>query len=616
MSTSKPIPITLITLFLSACSVQGPEESATGTSSASPASPDKRGRDAVVAGGNLQKYQSDPIVAVAESEIPAMLARADEARRRQKAARPSEKAPLAAAPTAQSQLSVDAVSVQGMARAYPAPTAAPQPQQVSGASIRVAREGLDRERYGQIVDNAVKRVADHPVSTFSIDVDTGAYANVRRFLNHGRLPPKDAVRVEEMINYFAYDYPAPEDRRLPFRVTTQIAPAPWHSGRHLLHIGIKGYEIPSQSLAPANLVLLIDVSGSMRSADKLELLKPALKMFSARLRPEDRLSIVVYAGASGVVLEPVSGEQTATIHAALDALYAGGSTNGSAGIRLAYAKAREAFIPGGINRVILATDGDFNVGTVDFSKLKDLVERERASGISLTTLGFGTGNYNDRMMEQLADAGNGNHAYIDSLREAHKVLVQQMSGTLSTIAKDVKIQIEFNPQHVVEYRLIGYENRVLRRADFNNDKVDAGEIGAGHTVTALYEVVLAGSDVASTDPLRYAGAPRAANDRPGELAFLRMRFKAPAGEDSRLMEWPLLATEVRTAIAETAADFRFAAAVAGFAQILRGGTHTAGFGYPGVLALAQDARGRDPFGYRGEFVSLVNLAQTLDRSSR
>jgi Ca-activated chloride channel family protein len=609
----------LITLFLSACSVQGPDESARAAPSAGSRGPDKQEGDAA-AGGKLQIHRREPIATVVERETPKMPVQADQARRRHKAARRSEKAPLTAAPAEQPRPSADAALPQRPALAYQVPAAgalqsAPS-QQISGASIRLARERLDRERYGDIVDNAVKRVADHPVSTFSIDVDTGAYANVRRFLNHGRLPPKNAVRAEEMINYFAYDYPAPEDRRLPFRVTTQIAPAPWHSGRHLLHIGIKGYEIPSQSLAPANLVLLVDVSGSMRSADKLDLLKQALKMFSAGLRPEDRLSIVVYAGASGVVLEPVSGDQTATIHAALDGLYAGGSTNGGAGIRLAYAKAREAFIRGGINRVILATDGDFNVGTVDFSKLKGLVERERASGISLTTLGFGTGNYNDRLMEQLADAGNGNHAYIDSLKEANKVLVQQMSGTLNTIAKDVKIQIEFNPQHVVEYRLIGYENRVLRREDFNNDKVDAGEIGAGHTVTALYEVALAGSEGALTEALRYAGAPRASGEKSEELAFLRMRFKAPGGEQSRLMEWPLLATEVQTGIAETAADFRFAAAVAGFAQILRGGTHTAAFGYPEVLALARDARGRDPFGYRGEFLSLVNLAQALDRPSR
>ncbi|HEY5701554.1 MAG TPA: VWA domain-containing protein [Gammaproteobacteria bacterium] len=486
----------------------------------------------------------------------------------------------------------------------------------AGPGIRHASEPLDRERYGDIDDNPVKRVAQHPVSTFSIDVDTGAYANVRRFLSQGRLPPMDAVRVEEMINYFAYDYPVPDSRERPFSVTTAIAPAPWHADRYLLHVGIKGYEVQAESMPPANLVFLIDVSGSMRSADKLDLLKKSLKLLSRQLRPADRLSIVVYAGASGVVLDPVPGDRTATIESALDALHAGGSTNGGAGIRLAYAKAREAYIDGGINRVILATDGDFNVGMVDFDKLKDLVERERQSGVSLTTLGFGSGNYNEHLMEQLADAGNGNHAYIDTLKEANKVLVQQMSGTLNTIAKDVKIQIEFNPARVAEYRLIGYENRALRREDFNNDKVDAGDIGAGHTVTALYEITFTGSDGQQVDKLRYAPPAGNAGSLTDEIAFLRIRHKTPDGEDSRLSEWPIHVQQVLADADSASSEFRFATAVAGFGQLLRGGRYTGDFGYQDVLALARQARSKDPFGYRSEFLSLVSLAQSLDHQPR
>lgn len=518
---------------------------------------------------------------------------------------PRRRVPAAAsALDAQTRLSQ---RVSGLALAAP----------VIDSGIRRASEPLDRERYGEITDNPVRRVAEYPVSTFSIDVDTGAYANVRRFLQHGRLPPTDAVRVEEMINYFAYDYPVPEHRQAPFSVTTRIAPAPWLADRHLLQIGIKGYEEPAATLPPANLVFLVDVSGSMRSADKLDLLKASLKLLSRRMRAEDRLSIVVYAGASGVVLEPIAGNRTAVIESAIDSLHAGGSTNGGAGIRLAYAKAREAFIDGGINRVILATDGDFNVGTVDFEKLKDLVERERETGVSLTTLGFGRGNYNERLMEQLADSGDGNYAYIDGLKEANKVLVRQMSGTLNTIARDVKIQIEFNPRRVSEYRLIGYQNRMLRREDFSNDKVDAGDIGAGHTVTALYEITLAGSDSEYIEPLRYA--PQTADEASpstDEIAFLRMRYKAPDGDEGRLMEWAVTSGQLLPDIEAAGSEFRFAAAVAGFGQLLRGGRYTGSFEYGDVIALAREARAADPFGYRGEFLSLVSLAASLEQRPR
>ncbi len=370
-------------------------------------------------------------------------------------------------------------------------------------ALRAPSEPTDREQYAHQDDNPVKRAAEQPVSTFSIDVDTGSYANVRRFLNEGRLPPRDAVRVEEMLNYFDYDYPLPDSRQPPFRVSTELAPTPWNPKTRLLAIGVKGYDVPKTQLPPANLVFLIDVSGSMEAPDKIGLLKPALKLLVRQLRPEDKVAIAVYAGAAGMVLEPTPGSQKAKIEAALDRLSAGGSTNGGAGIQLAYNLARDGFVKDGVNRVILATDGDFNVGTVNFEALKNLVETQRKSGVALTTLGFGTGNYNDRLMEQLADAGNGNYAYIDTLQEANKTLVEQMSATLLTIAKDVKIQIEFNPALVEEYRLIGYENRVLRREDFSNDAVDAGDIGAGHTVTALYEIALKGSGGGLTEPLRY-----------------------------------------------------------------------------------------------------------------
>ncbi|MGH8679793.1 MAG: vWA domain-containing protein, partial [Burkholderiales bacterium] len=405
------------------------------------------------------------------------------------------------------------------------PAAAAQGRFDLGA-IRAPSEPLDRENYAHFDDNTLKRVVEHPVSTFSIDVDTGAYSNARRMLNAGRLPRQDAVRVEEFINYFAYDYPAPTDRSRPFNVITELGPNPWNSKTHLLHIGLKGFEVPKSKIPAANLVFLIDVSGSMNSPDKLELLKTSLKLLTNELRPSDRISMVVYAGATGVVLEPVAGDQKAKIIAALESLSAGGRTNGAAGIRLAYQMAEQAFVKGGINRVLLATDGDFNVGTTSFEALKDLVEEKRKTGISLTTLGFGTGNYNDHLMEQLADAGNGNYAYIDTLNEARKVLVDQMSSTLQTIAKDVKIQIEFNPSVVSEYRLIGYENRTLAREDFNNDRVDAGDIGAGHSVTAVYEITLAGNGGERADPLRYQPETGAIAGRNTELAFLRLRYKA------------------------------------------------------------------------------------------
>ena len=477
--------------------------------------------------------------------------------------------------------------------------------------IRAPGEPVNRENYAHFDDNGIRLTAESPVSTFSIDVDTGSYSNVRRLLNNGQLPQQDAVRVEELVNYFTYDYPVPASRETPFALTTEIAPTPWNADTHLLHIGIKGYDSPRQSLPASNLVFLVDVSGSMKSADKLGLLKTALKLLSKQMRTEDRVAIVVYAGASGVALEPVAGNETAKINQALDNLSAGGSTNGAAGIRTAYQLAEQSFIKDGINRVILATDGDFNVGTVDFEALQDLVEQKRRSGISLTTLGFGTGNYNDHLMEQLADAGNGNYAYIDTLNEAQKVLVDEMSSTLHTIAADVKVQVEFNPAVVAEYRLIGYENRALNREDFNNDKIDAGEIGAGHTVTALYEISLVEGGGRYLDPLRYAPASNVETRHQHEIALLRLRYKQPPSNTSKLIERPLLVSNINNTLQQTSDRFRFAASVAGFGQLLRGGVYTADYDYDDVLELARNARGKDAFGYRGEFLSLVKLAKSL-----
>ncbi|WP_434032963.1 vWA domain-containing protein [Cupriavidus sp. a3] len=477
-------------------------------------------------------------------------------------------------------------------------------------------QAADRERYGQIEENGVKLVAQAPVSTFSIDVDTGSYSNMRRLLNAGRLPPADAVRVEELLNYFPYDYAQPADGR-PFAVHTALAPAPWHPSNVLLRIGIKGKDIASGALPPANLVFLVDVSGSMDSPDKLPLLKSSLKLLVNRLRAQDRITLVTYASGTRVALPPTPGSDKAAISAAIDQLVAGGSTAGASGIALAYQAAQQGFIAGGINRVLLATDGDFNVGVTDFRQLKGMVEEKRKSGVSLSTMGFGTGNYNEQLMEQLADAGDGAYSYIDNLMEGNKVLANEMSSTLATIARDVKIQVEFNPATVKEYRLIGYENRMLAREDFNNDKVDAGDIGAGHTVTALYELTLAGQP-GLVDPLRYQPtAPTTptgpASGRDGELAHVKLRYKLPAASTSQLMDIAVARQAIRP-LAQGDDDFRFAAAVAGFGQALRGGKHTGNWGYAEAHALAQGARGADRFGYRGEFLKLVDLAQSLATS--
>ena len=483
----------------------------------------------------------------------------------------------------------------------PAPMAM---RMVSQDSAAMAYRSEPRERYANLPDNPVHRVAETPVSTFSVDVDTGSYANVRRFLNQGRLPPEGAVRLEEMVNYFPYDYARPTDGS-PFGVTTEIAATPWNPHTQLLRIGIKASDRTVAELAPANLVFLVDVSGSMDRREGLPLVKSTLKLLVDQLRDQDRVSLVVYAGESRVVLEPTSGREKAKLRNAIDQLTAGGSTAGASGIELAYQMARAGFIDKGINRILLATDGDFNVGISDFDSLKQMAAEQRKSGVSLTTLGFGVDNYNEHLMEQLADAGDGNYAYIDNLREARKVLVDQLSSTLAVVARDVKLQVEFNPAQVSEYRLLGYENRALKREDFNNDKVDAGEIGAGHTVTALYEIVPTGQK-GWLEPLRYAAAPVAEN-KPAELAMLRVRYKPAAGGDSQLIERP-----IGNQATKASDDLRFSAAVAAFAQQLKGdGRYTGSMSLQDTAALARSARGDDPFGLRNEFVQLVELAQSL-----
>lgn len=468
-----------------------------------------------------------------------------------------------------------------------------------------------RDRFSNVPDNPVKRVADDPVSTFSADVDTASYAFIRGSLNMGVLPPKDAVRIEEMVNYFDYDYPVPADRSQPFKADVSIMPTPWNAETRLMRIGIKGYEIERAEAPKANLVFLIDTSGSMNAPDKLPLLRQAFRMLVSNLRPDDTVSIVTYAGSAGTVLEPTKVSETGKILAALDNLSAGGSTAGGEGIRQAYQLAGEHIDKTGINRVILATDGDFNVGISDPEQLKDFVERKRETGVTLSVLGFGRGNYNDLLMQELAQNGNGNASYIDTLSEARKVLVDEASSTLFPIAKDVKFQVEFNPAEVSEYRLIGYETRKLEREDFNNDKVDAGDIGAGHSVTALYEFRPSSASGALIEPLRYQTEAKSDTaDKADEIAFLKMRYKLPDEDVSKLITTPIGADAVKAEISEASNDTRFAAAVAGFGEILKGGKYTGSYSLDDVLALAASARGNDPYNYRGSFLELVRLAKS------
>jgi len=472
-----------------------------------------------------------------------------------------------------------------------------------------------RDRFETIETNPLKVTAEEPVSTFSIDVDTSSYSFMRAALQNGALPPDDSVRVEELVNYFPYDYPGPDSADTPFKASVTVMPTPWNTGTKLVNIGIKGFDIAAAERPRTNLVFLIDTSGSMAEPNKLPLLINSMKLLVGELQPDDTVAIVTYAGSAGTVLEPTKASETAKIEAALENLGAGGSTAGAEGIRQAYQLAERNFDKKGVNRVILATDGDFNVGITSVDELEGFVERERESGIFLSVLGFGRGNYNDELMQALAQNGNGAAAYIDTLSEARKVLVEESTSTLFPIAKDVKIQVEFNPATVSEYRLIGYETRLLNREDFNNDKVDAGEIGSGHTVTAIYEITPAGSDAQLVDGLRYRqnNAPAAdTEDKSGEYGFLKIRYKLPEEDTSRLITTPISTADevVARGGGTVAREARFAASVAAFGQLLRGGRYTGDFSYDDVIALANANKGEDAFGYRAEFVNLVRLAKS------
>jgi len=488
----------------------------------------------------------------------------------------------------------------------------PQAAAAAEGDLRRPSGPSNTESYAVINDNPFLAARTNPLSTFSIDVDRAAYSNVRRFVTRGERPPKDAVRIEELVNYFPYDYPEPSGAD-PLAITTEVADAPWNPAHALVRIGIKGKSVDMRAAPPNNLVFLLDVSGSMESPDKLPLLKHAFRLLVNELREQDRVAIVVYAGSAGLVLPSTSGDQKPTILDAIAALEAGGSTAGGEGIRLAYKVAREHHRPGTNSRVILATDGDFNVGASSDAEMVRLIEAEREHGVFLTTLGFGTGNYKDSKLEQLADQGNGNYAYVDTPLEARKVLVAEMGGTLLTIAKDVKLQVEFNPARAAAYRLIGYENRLLAAEDFNDDTKDAGELGAGHTVTALYEVVPVGARTAppvrGVDPLKYQAPASATSAAAGpELLTVKLRYKNPEGAESRLLQHP-----VADRRAEPSADFTFAAAVAAYGMLLRDSEHKGSATFEDAIAMAERGLGADPAGYRREFVSLARRTADLGR---
>ena len=474
-------------------------------------------------------------------------------------------------------------------------------------------EFQSRVRFTKFSSNPVKLVTEEPMSTFSVDADTASYAFIRANLNEGYFPPKDVVRTEELINYFAYDYAPPETRDQPFAAHVSLMPAPWNDASRLMHIGIKGFELDHSEVPPANLVFLIDTSGSMDQPNKLPLLIRSFKLLLSALAPDDRVAIVTYAGSAGVVLEPTPVSERSKILDRLERLYAGGSTAGGDGIRLAYRLAEQHMVSDGINRVILATDGDFNVGITDVDELEEFISRKRSSGVFLSVLGFGMDNYNDDLMQHLAQNGNGNAAYIDSISEARKVFVEQVTSTLVPIAKDVKIQVEFNPATVSEYRLIGYETRMLEREDFRNDKVDAGEVGAGHTVTAIYELTLANTDAGHIPPSRYQSTEsELSSSFDDEFAFLKIRYKLPDAHSSTLVTQPVTVANYFDTVNTAPRDVRFATAVAAFGERLRGGRYTGDYGYKEVIALANDALGDDRFGYRREFIQLVRIAQTAE----
>jgi Ca-activated chloride channel family protein len=472
-------------------------------------------------------------------------------------------------------------------------------------------EDQGRDRFENVASNPVKVVSEDPVSTFSIDVDTASYSFMRSSLNSNVLPQKAAIRVEELINYFPYDYARPDDKSVPFKASVSVFPSPWNTDRKLMHIGIAGFDLKAEEKPHSNLVFLLDTSGSMNAPNKLPLVVNSMKLLLETLHPDDTVAIVTYAGNAGTALEPTQVKDKAKILQALNRLNSRGSTAGAEGIRQAYELAQQSFKKQGVNRVILATDGDFNVGITDRNELKSYVERQRKTGIFLSVLGFGRGNYNDALMQTLAQNGNGNAAYIDTLNEARKVLVEEASSTLFPIAKDVKLQVEFNPLKIAEYRLIGYETRMLKRQDFNNDKVDAGDIGAGHRVTALYEITPVGSKSPSLDTLRYGSSTKKpAAGKTDEYGFLKIRYKLPKEDTSKLITTPVGSGSDFASIKAAPNEARFATAVAAFGQILKGGQHTGAYSYDDVIALAQSAKGKDEFGYRSEFINLVRLAKS------
>ncbi len=500
------------------------------------------------------------------------------------------------------------IQMEQKTMAFPMAAAAP-----AADVIATAHPAWNTESYNAITENGFINVTNDPLSTFSIDVDTASYSNIRRFINQGSLPPAGAVRIEEMINYFSYSYPQPTGTQ-PFSVTTELGPCPWNMDHQLVRIGLKAKDIDKKNLPPSNLVFLIDVSGSMSAANKLPLLKQSMKMLVRQLDARDRVSIVVYAGNDHIALQPTTGSLQQVIFKAIDSLGAGGATHASSGIITAYQLAEQVFMPGGNNRIILASDGDFNVGTTSRGELGKLIEKKRETGIYLTVLGFGMGNYHDDSMELLADKGNGNYGYIDNLLEAEKVMVKEMNGTLFALACDVKIQVEFNPAKVGAYRLIGYENRALADEDFNNDKKDAGEIGVGHTVTALYELVPAGSaELPSVDPLKYQQV-QTDTDRQaafGELMTIKLRWKPLQTDQSLLLS--TVVKDTAPALNATSNDFRFAGAVAAYGMLLSKSEFQGGINFDTVLALAKGAKGPDNEGYRAEFIRLVEMSRLLQQ---
>ena len=544
--------------------------------------------------------------------------------------------PIGSAPAAESEQSVrtgrsDALTASPSSPASPVARDSAQPKYELGsagaASLHrypyipppyyprppVIPHGVDR--FPDKEPTSVLSAAEHPVSTFSVDVDTASYAFVRRSLTGGRMPPRESVRVEELVNYFPYAYPAPEDRVRPFRVTSTVMPSPWSADNQLLHIAIRGYDIPRAARPRANVVLLIDTSGSMQPGDRLSLLQQGFRLFAQQLRDDDRVAIVTYAGQAQTALDPTAGRDKHKIIEVIDNLRAAGSTAGGEGLQRAYALAERHFDKQAVNRVILATDGDFNVGITDPKELERFIVGKRKTGIYLSIFGVGAGNLNDALMQRLAQAGNGNAAYIDSLLEARKAMSEELSSTLFPIADDVKIQVEFNPALVAEYRLIGYETRMLRREDFKDDKVDAGDIGAGHTVTAIYEITPAGAKQRQIDPLRYQterdrSAPSTIG-RGDEMAFVKLRYKLPGETTSRLIEQPVRAADALAKFDSAPAEQRFAIAVAAFGQRLRGENALDGYAYARIAELANAARGPDPEGYRAEFVRLIRMAETL-----